>query len=87
MKLLKFSTILTEENLKNLDKILCKQYYQIESFVHESANLTKNQTNDFINAINDTFPFIELINDLAYDKVMGYYETLYKLHLLLDIVH
>jgi hypothetical protein len=78
MKLLKFSTILTEESFNKLEKIVCKQYYKIESFVHESAELTENKTNNFIFSIDNIFQFSELINDLVYDKTMGYYKILYN---------
>ena len=78
MKLVKFSTILTDKSLKNLDNILCKQYYQIEAYIHQSSDLIKNQINNYIISVNNTSLFIELISNIIYNKVMGYYEILYN---------
>jgi len=78
MKLVKFSTILTDKSLKNLDNILCKQYYQIEAYIHQSSYFIKNQINNYIISVNNTSLFIEFISYIIYNKVIGYYEIIYN---------
>ena len=78
IKLVKFSTIFTKDNLENLKKIILKQYYEIEDHVNFISNLMQNKINYFINEINDTSIFIENLGAYIYTKVVGYYKILHS---------
>ena len=77
IKLVKFSTILTEKSMEKLENIILYQYYLIEEFVHNSSDIIRMKINEFINEINNTSIFIENLRDFIYIKAMGYYKILY----------
>ena len=79
MKIVKFSTILTEQSLKNLEKIILKQYYQIESYIHESSNLIQIKINEFLNEVNNTSLYIDSIKELINCRIRIQFEMLYQL--------
>ena len=77
IKLVKFSTILTENSMKKLENILLKQYFLIEELVHNSSDMIRIKIDEFINEINNTYIFIENLSEYIYIKVIGYYKILY----------
>ena len=79
MKIVKFSTILTEPTLKNLEKIILKQYYQIESYIHESSNLIQIRINEFLNEVNNTSLYINNLKELINIRIRMQFEMLYQL--------
>lgn len=79
MKIVKFSTILTEQTLKSLEKIILKQYYQIESYIHESSNLIQIRINEFLNEVNNTSLYIDNLKELINIRVRMQFEMLYQL--------
>ena len=79
MKIVKFSTILTEQSLKNIEKIILKQYYQIESYIHESSNLIQIKINEFLNEVNNTSLYIDSIKELINCRIRIQFEMLYQL--------
>ena len=76
-KLIKFSTILTEDKLNQLKDIILEQYYLIEEYVHKSSDLVQNKINYFCNELQSTSEFLQSLSGYIYNQVMGYYEILY----------
>ena len=58
IKLVKFSTILTEDSMELLKDIILAQYYQIEKYVHNNSDIIQTRINEFITGINNTSIFI-----------------------------
>ena len=79
MKIVKFSTILTEQTLKSLEKIILNQYFQIESYIHESSNLIEIRINEFLNEVNNTSLYIDNLKELINIRVRMQFEMLYQL--------
>ena len=79
MKIVKFSTILTEQTLKSLEKIILKQYYQIESYIYKSSNLIQIRINEFLNEVNNTSLYIDNLKELINIRVRMQFEMLYQL--------
>ena len=78
VKLVKFSTILTDKSLQKLKDIILKQFYLIENYVHESSDLVQLKIINFINEINKTSEFIESLSGYIHNKALGYYNLLYS---------
>ena len=78
IKLVKFSTILTENSMKKLERIILAQFYQIEEFVHNSSDIIQMNINEFINEINDTSTYMEKLSDYVHIKIIGYYKLLHS---------
>ena len=78
IKLVKFSTIFTEDNLETLKNIILKQYYEIESHVNFISDLMQNKINYFIEEINNTSTFIANLGAYIHTKIIGYYKILYS---------
>ena len=78
IKLVKFSTILTEKSLKILTDIVLYQFYLIEEFVHNSSDIIQMKINNFINEVNNTSVFLENLGEYIYIKVLGFYKILYS---------
>ena len=76
ISLLKFSTVLTEPSYEKLKKNIYKQYYQIENYINEISNYTKNVMDMFSNKLNNTSFFIKIINSQTFFKILGYYNIL-----------
>jgi hypothetical protein len=76
VSLLKFSTVLTEPSYEKLKKNIYKQYYQIENYINEISNYTKNVMDMFSNKLNNTSLFIKIINSQTFFRVLGYYNIL-----------
>ena len=76
ISLLKFSTVLTEPSYEKLKKNIYKQYYQIENYINEISNYTKNVMDMFSNKLNNTSFFIKKINSQTFFRVLGYYNIL-----------
>ena len=76
-KLVKFSTILTENSFQILKNIMLTQFYLIEEYVHKSSDLVKNKTNNFLNEINKTSEFIESLSGYIHNQALGYYKILH----------
>jgi hypothetical protein len=76
MSLLKFSTILTKPSYEKLKKNIFKQYYQIEKYINEISNYTKDVMHKFSNELNNTSIFINIINSQTFFRVLSYYSIL-----------
>ena len=79
LKLVKFSTILTENGINKLKKIILKQYYLIEDYVHYSSNLLQYKINFFLNEINKSSEFIESLSGYIHNQALGYYNILHTI--------
>ena len=77
IKLVKFSTILTQNSLNKLEDIILMQYYLIKEFVHKSADLVQSKINYFLNELNNTSKFIESLSGYTHNQALGYYEILH----------
>ena len=78
MKLYKFSSILTDENLEELKKSLFKQYYQIEQYIHEKSDFITEQVDNFTKIINNTSELLPILSELIYNKAIINYDFLTK---------
>ena len=78
IKLVKFSTILTEQSIQELKTIILSQFYLIEEYVHNSSNLVRFKINSFLNEINNTNEAIESLSGYIHNQVLGYYNILYS---------
>ena len=78
VKLVKFSTILTNNGLKQLNDIILKQFYLIEKYVHDSSDLLQFQINNFLNEIDKTTEFMESFSGFIHNQALGYYKILYN---------
>ena len=78
LKLVKFSTILSEKNMDKLKDIILKQFYLIEDYVHNSSDLIKYKINIFLTELNKTSEFIQGLSDFIHNQVLGYYNILYR---------
>ena len=78
VKLVKFSTILTNNGIEQLKEIILKQFYLIEKYVHNSSNLVQFKIAYFLNEINRTTEFIESLSGYIHNKALGYYKMLYS---------
>ena len=76
ISLLKFSTVLTEPSYEKLKKNIYKQYYQIENYINEISNYTKDVMDEFSNKLNNTSLLIKIINSQTFFRVLGYYNIL-----------
>jgi len=76
ISLLKFSTVLTEPSYEKLKKNIFKQYYQIENYINEISNYTKDVMDEFSNKLNNTSIFINIINSQTFFRVLSYYNIL-----------
>ena len=79
IKLVKFSTILTENSIQKLKDIILKQFYLIEEYVHKSSDLVQNKTNNFLNELNKTSEFIESLSGYIHNQALGYYKILHTI--------
>ena len=78
IKLVKFSTILTENSLTKLKNIILFQFYLIEEYVHQSSDLVQHKINYFCNELNKTSEFLQSLSGYIYNQIMGYYNILYS---------
>ena len=79
IKLVKFSTILTENSIQKLKEIILRQYFLIEEYVHQSADLVKFKINHFLNEMNNTAEFLESLSGYIHNQALGYYKILYNM--------
>ena len=75
---LKFSTFLTNNNYKVFEKIVYKQYNDIEFYINNFSDLIENKKNDLINLLNDSSLMLEKIFNLSYHNVNSTYEIFYN---------
>ena len=61
------------EILKN---VLYKQYYEIETYIHERSNFIKDQIENYIQIINDSSNIYPIISNNLYEKSMIYYDMI-----------
>ena len=78
MTLLKFATILTEDSFKKMENNVYKQYYQIESYITSSSEITDLIMDRYLNFLNDTSILFEVMNSLTFMKVLGYYDIVHN---------
>ena len=79
MTLLKFATILTENSFKKMENNVYKQYYQIESYIISSSEITDLIMDRYLNFLNDTSILFEVMDSLTFMKVLGYYDIVHNL--------
>ena len=73
----KFMTILTKDNYEKLEQNIYSQYHDIEGFIHEKCNFTKNNTNHFIEQLNNTSIWVRLNFDFIFNRVLYYHKILH----------
>ena len=73
----KFTTILTKDSYKTFEQNISRQYYDIEGFIHEKCNFTKNLTNHFIEQLNNTSIWVRLNFDFIFNRVLYYHKILH----------
>ena len=74
MVALKFSTILTKNNYKILENNIYYQYNNILSYINSFSDSIENQKNNFVNYLNFSSTFLEVIYNLSYNSVYGNYQ-------------
>ena len=74
MVALKFSTFLTKNNYKILENNIYSQYNNILSYINSFSDSIENQKNYFVNYLNYSSAFLELIYNLTYNSVYGNYQ-------------
>ena len=79
IKLVKFSTILTETSLQELNNIILERYNDIEGYIHNSTDIIRSYIFDFLDKINKTTDFAENLSGYIYNQVFGYYKILYSI--------
>ena len=79
IKLIKFSTILTEKSIQKLKDIILSQFYLIEKFVHQSSDLVEFKVNYFLNELNKTSEFLECLSGYIHNQVLGYHKILHTM--------
>ena len=77
IKLVKFSSILSETTMKIVEEVVLFQYYQIETFVNNSSNIIRMKIDEFLEDINNTNIFLVNLNDYIYLKIIGNYKILH----------
>ena len=75
----KFSHILSRESYEELVNNMLKQYYIIENYLNNITFYLEKDINNLIDILNNTSIFLALVNDLTYDKLLGYFDILYEL--------
>ena len=73
VKLVKFSTILTDKSIQKLKNIILKQFYLIEEYVHKSSNLVQLKINNFLNELNKTSDLFQSLSGYIHNQALGYY--------------
>ena len=76
---MKFSTILTETSLQELNNIILERYNDIEGYIHNSTDIIRSYIFDFLDKINKTTDFAENLSGYIYNQVFGYYKILYSI--------
>jgi len=74
MVALKFSTILTKNNYNILENNIYSQYNNISSYINSYSDLIEAQKNSFVNFLNYSSTFLEMIYNLSYNSVYGNYQ-------------
>ena len=72
MKLHKFQTIITEDKMETLKKVLFKQYNDIEPYIYESSNIIKESIENFTQLIIDSSNLYPIFSNNIYEKSLIY---------------
>ena len=75
----KFSPILSRESYQQLIDNMFKQYYKIEYYLNNNTLLLQNDINKLISILTNSSIFIKTINDLSYNKILGYFDILIEM--------
>ena len=75
----KFSSILSRESYNKLIDNMLKQYYKLENYLNNITLYLENDMNGLITILTNTSTFIGFINDLSFEKLLGYYDILIEL--------
>ncbi len=76
MKLHKFQTIITEDKMETLKKVLFKQYNDIEPYIYESSNIIKESIENFTQLIIDSSNLYPIFSNNIYEKSLIYFDML-----------
>jgi len=74
--LMKFLTIITEDNVEKLEQQLYKQYYKIELYINKKSIQIRRDIDKFLYNLSSTSNFIEVIDSLNYIRIIGYYDII-----------
>lgn len=77
---LKYSTIITKNNYEKLLNKLNYQYNKIKDFIN--INYTEkisNAMNDFLNSLNNTASFTNVMNNIGFNKIIDIYDKFQEL--------
>ena len=74
--LMKFLTIITEDNFERLEQEIYKQYYKIESYINQKSYQIRSDIDNFLYKLNSTSNFIEVIDYLNYFRIESYYDII-----------
>ena len=72
----KFSSILSRESYKKLLDNLLNQYYILDEYLNNNTYNLKIEMSRLITVLTNTSLYIGIINDLSFDKVLGYFDIL-----------
>ena len=76
MVALKFLTFLTKDNYKTLEDNIFRQYNEILSYINSFSDLVENKKNSFVNYLDFSSKFLNMIFNLSYNSVYGNYQIL-----------
>ena len=77
---LKFSTLFTKDNYNVLLEKINYQYNKINSFITKNFTVIINEyMNQFMNSLNNTSTFMEIMNSLGFNRIMEISEKLEQL--------
>ena len=75
----KFSSILSRESYSQLIDNMLKQYFKIENYLNDMTVHLENDLNKVITILTNSSIFIKYINDISYNKILGYFDILIEM--------
>ena len=75
----KFASILSKEKYEKLINNILEQFYKLENYLLNITHYLNNDINDYELKLEKSSNFLRLVNDLEYDKIIGYYSILDEL--------
>ena len=81
IKLLKFSTLITEEKMEFISDKILTQYNKIEPFIHKRSDFIQELISNFTDMLNITKELNKKVSDFIYQKSNTYYD------ILSDLIH
>ena len=71
-----FSFILSKEAYNNLKDNMLIQYNNLDNYIINFTNYLHNKVNDLELKLQKTSDYLYLVNDIGYQKILGYYNML-----------